>query len=129
MNAPDELKYSKDHEWVKAEGGIAAVGITDFAQHQLTDVVFVELPEVGASAEAGKPIAAVESVKAVSDVYAPVSGEVIEVNDALRDAPELINTDPYGEGWIFKLKMSDPSAADALMNAEQYKEHAASESH
>ncbi len=129
MNAPDELKYSKDHEWVKVEGGSAVVGITDFAQQQLTDVVFVEMPEVGAAAEAGKPIAAVESVKAVSDVYAPVSGEIIEVNDALRDAPELINTDPYGEGWIFKLKMSDPSAAAALMNAEQYKEHAASESH
>lgn len=122
MNVIDGLKYTKDHEWLKAEGDVATIGITDFAQHQLTDIVFVELPAVGARAEAGKAIATVESVKAVSDVCAPVSGKVVEVNESLPDAPDLINKSPYDQGWLLKIKMDDPAEADKLMSAEQYKE-------
>ena len=116
MAVPEDLQYTKSHEWVRVEDGVATVGITDHAQDELGDVVFVELPEMGATLAAGDSFGAVESVKAVSDLYAPVGGEVVEVNGALEDSPEKINEDPYGEGWILKLRISDEgdllSAAD-----------------
>jgi len=116
MSVPGDLQYTKSHEWVRVEDGVATVGITDHAQDELGDVVFVELPEMGATLAAGDSFGAVESVKAVSDLYAPVGGEVVEVNGALEDSPEKINEDPYGEGWILKLQISDEgdllSAAD-----------------
>jgi glycine cleavage system H protein len=116
MSVPGDLQYTKSHEWVRVEDGVATVGITDHAQDELGDVVFVELPEMGATLAAGDSFGAVESVKAVSDLYAPVGGEVVEVNSALEDSPEKINEDPYGEGWILKLQISDEgdllSAAD-----------------
>ncbi len=113
--------YSKEHEWVRVEGDTATVGITDFAQGQLGDIVFVEVPEAGKQVEQGGDAAVVESVKAASDVYAPVSGEVIEGNAALADTPELVNSDPEGEGWFFKLKLSDSSQLDDLMDEAAYK--------
>jgi glycine cleavage system H protein len=116
MSVPGDLQYTKSHEWVRVEDGVATVGITDHAQDELGDVVFVELPETGATLAAGDSFGAVESVKAVSDLYSPVGGEVVEVNGALEDSPEKINEDPYGEGWILKLQISDEgdllSAAD-----------------
>ena len=120
MNTPDNLKYSEDHEWVRIDGEEAVIGISDFAQHELTDIVFVELPEIGKTVEKGGPLAVVESVKAVSDVYSPVSGEVIAVNSALEDKPELVNNSPYDDGWMVRLKMSNPAELDSLMSAEQY---------
>jgi glycine cleavage system H protein len=123
MNLPNELKYSKEHEWLKVEeGGRARIGITDFAQSELGDIVFVELPEVGDEVTAGEPFGSVESVKTVSELYAPVSGKVVEVNDALGDSPENVNTSPYGDGWMIVVEMSDPSQVDQLLTAEQYKE-------
>ncbi|MFO7578153.1 MAG: glycine cleavage system protein GcvH [Pelovirga sp.] len=122
MDFPDELKYTEEHEWVLIEDDIVTIGISDFAQHQLGDVVFVELPEIGDSLEAGKPFGVVESVKAVSDVYAPVSGEVIEVNSDLPDEPELLNSSPYEDGWMVKLKLNDPAELDDLMDAAAYQE-------
>ena len=113
--------YSKEHEWVRVEGDTATVGITDFAQGQLGDIVFVEVPEAGRQVAQGGDAAVVESVKAASDVYAPLSGEVIEGNAALADTPELVNSDPEGEGWFFKLKLSDASQLDVLMDAAAYK--------
>jgi glycine cleavage system H protein len=118
---PDDLRYAKSHEWVRKESdGTVTVGISDHAQELLGDLVFVETPEVGSSHEAGTACAVVESVKAASDVYAPVSGEVVAVNEALADSPELVNSDPYGEGWLFRIKPADASAADALMDADAY---------
>lgn len=122
MDFPDELKYTEEHEWVLIEDDIVTIGISDFAQHQLGDVVFVELPEIGDNLEAGKPFGVVESVKAVSDVYAPVSGEVIEVNSDLPDEPELLNSSPYEDGWMVKLKLNDPAELDDLMDAAAYQE-------
>lgn len=113
--------YSKEHEWVRVEGDTGTVGITDFAQGQLGDIVFVEVPEAGRTVTQGGDAAVVESVKAASDVYAPVTGEVIEGNAALADTPELVNSDPEGEGWFFKLTLSDPGQLDALMDAAAYK--------
>lgn len=113
--------YSKEHEWVRVEGDTGTVGITDFAQGQLGDIVFVEVPEAGRTVTQGGDAAVVESVKAASDVYAPVTGEVIEGNAALADTPELVNSDPEGEGWFFKLKLADPGQLDALMDAAAYK--------
>ncbi len=113
--------YSKEHEWVRVEGDTATVGITDFAQGQLGDIVFVEVPEAGRQVAQGGDAAVVESVKAASDVYAPVTGEVTEGNTALADTPELVNSDPEGEGWFFKLKLADPSQLDGLMDAAAYK--------
>src|SRR5512147_975889 len=115
-NVPSDLKYAKSHEWVRVAGGVATVGITDHAQHELTDVVFVELPAVGRKVKAGEACAVVESVKTASDIYAPVSGEVIEANKAAVDNPALANTDPYGAGWFFKLKLAQPGEADALLS-------------
>jgi len=120
MENPDGLFYTKEHEWVRMEGGIATVGITDFAQHQLTDIVFVELPEVGRNVEQFKAIAVVESVKSVSDVFSPVSGQVTEVNRAIVEKPETVNSDPFGKGWFFKVRASNPAEAKALMGKGQY---------
>jgi len=122
MEFPEELKYTDEHEWVMVEADVVTVGITDFAQDQLGDVVFVELPAVGTMVEAGKPFGVVESVKAVSDVYAPVSGEVVEINEELPDAPETINTSPYDDGWMIKIKLSDPAELEGLMDADAYQE-------
>ncbi|GAB4331902.1 MAG: glycine cleavage system protein GcvH [Calditrichia bacterium] len=122
MNIPDELKYTKEHEWVRVDGDIATVGITDFAQSELGDIVFVELPEVGDETTINESFGTIEAVKAVSDMFAPLSGEVVEVNEALADAPETINKDPYGEGWIIKIKMSDKSELEQLLDKAQYEE-------
>ncbi len=121
MNVPDDLFYTESHEWIRREGENARVGITDHAQAELTDVVYVELPKVGAQAEARGQIAVVESVKAASDIYAPVKGTVVEVNKALEANPALINTDPFGEGWIFILKMESPDDVKQLKDAAAYK--------
>ena len=122
MDFPEELKYTEEHEWVLVENDVVTVGITNFAQDQLGDIVFVELPEVGDILEAGKTFGVVESVKAVSDVYAPVAGEVVAVNEALPDEPEALNNSPYDEGWLIKIKLTDPAVLDGLMNVTAYKE-------
>ncbi|WP_038246696.1 glycine cleavage system protein GcvH [Ghiorsea bivora] len=122
MSIPTDLKYTKDHEWVRIEGDTATFGVSDHAQEALGDIVFVELPDVGRSVDAGEAYGVVESVKAVSDVYAPVAGEVIEVNEALEGEPDLVNSDPYGAGWIVKVKVSDNNASAELMNPEEYTE-------
>ncbi|ADD28472.1 glycine cleavage system protein GcvH [Meiothermus ruber] len=119
MNYPSELKYTKSHEWVRLEGDVAVVGITDFAQDALGDVVFVDLPQVGKAVEAGSAVAVVESVKTASDIYAPVAGEILEVNSALSDKPELINQSPYGEGWLFKMRVN-PADLNGLLSAVEY---------
>jgi glycine cleavage system H protein len=125
---PSDLRYSESHEWVSQdEDGVVRVGLTDHAQGQLGDLVFVELPEVGATVGQGDACAVVESVKAASDIYSPVSGEVVEVNEVLADSPETINQDAYEEGWIFRIKVNDPGELDALMDADSYAEHAESE--
>ena len=121
MNVPDDLYYTESHEWVRQEGENARVGITDHAQAELTDVVFVELPKIGGKAEARGQIAVVESVKAASDIYAPVKGTVVEVNKALEGNPALVNTDPFGEGWIFALKMDAPDDVKQLKDAAAYR--------
>lgn len=121
MNFPADLKYTKDHEWVKLEGDTATIGITDFAQGELGDVVFVEIETEGESLDAEETFGTVEAVKTVSDLYMPVAGEVIEVNGGLEDAPESVNNDPYGDGWMIKVKVSNPSDVDALMSADDYK--------
>lgn len=120
MSYPDDLRYSKEHEWVRVDGSRATVGITSFATDELGDIVFVELPEVGTALAQFGAFGVVESVKAVSDLYAPISGEVVEVNEALRDTPELLNSDPFGEGWIARVEMADDGELDALMDAEAY---------
>jgi len=120
MDYPTELKYTKEHEWVRVEGDVAVVGITDFAQHALGDIVFAELPAVGGRVEKGKSAAVVESVKSVSDVYAPVCGEVTEANKAVAEAPEVLNKSPYKDGWMFKVKMEDKSELNDLMDAAAY---------
>lgn len=122
MDILGELKYSKDHEWVRLDGNLAVVGITDYAQAELGDVVFVELPDVGKVLNQKDQLAVIESVKAVSDVFSPISGTVEEVNTALEDTPELINDDCYGSGWIAKIKINDPSELDDLLSAEEYRE-------
>lgn len=127
-NLPTELKYAKSHEWAKDEGdGTITVGITDHAQEQLGDLVFVDLPEEGDSVQAGDDCAVVESVKAASDIYSPASGEIVAVNAALAESPELVNESPYGDGWLFKVKMSDASELDSLLSADGYAEVAAEE--
>lgn len=122
MNIPTNLKYTKDHEWIRVEGEIAYVGITDFAQSELGDIVFVDVNTEGETLSAGDVFGAVEAVKTVSDVFIPASGEVLEFNQALSDAPETVNSDPYGEGWMIKIKLSNPSELDSLLTAEQYAE-------
>jgi glycine cleavage system H protein len=125
MNIPADLRYCASHEWIRLDGDIATVGISDHAQAELTDVVFVELPALGRKVDAGDPTAVVESVKAASDIYAPIGGEVIEANDAVEADPSLVNTDPYGKGWIFKLRVKDPADASRLMDASAYQSHIA----
>ncbi|HEY9171937.1 MAG TPA: glycine cleavage system protein GcvH [Verrucomicrobiae bacterium] len=119
-NVPADLKYAKSHEWVRVAGDVATVGITDHAQHELTDIVFAEVPAVGRKLKAGEACAVVESVKTASDIYAPVSGEVIEANTAIVDTPALINTEPFAGGWFFKVKLAAPAELDALLTPEQY---------
>lgn len=122
MQFPDELKYSKEHEWVKMDGDVAIIGITEFAQDELGDIVYVEQPKVGAQVSQNNQFGVVESVKTVSDLYSPVTGEVIEVNDEVSSSPELINKDSYGEGWIIKVKTSDAAELDSLLSADDYKQ-------
>ncbi|HXZ11607.1 MAG TPA: glycine cleavage system protein GcvH [Candidatus Sulfotelmatobacter sp.] len=130
---PQDYRYTKDHEWIKADGGIGTVGITDYAQHELGDVVFVEMPKVGAQIKAGQSFGTVESVKAVSEIFSPITGEVLETNSALVNAPEKINQDPHGSAWVVKIRIADPKELAGLMDAaayeayiaEQAKEHSA----
>ena len=117
---PEDLFYSEEHEWLRLEDDVAIVGITDFAQDQLGDIVYVDLPEVGATIEVGSVVGELESTKSVSDVYSPVSGEVIAINPELEGSEELINTDPYGEGWLFKVRVADSDPTESLLSAEQY---------
>ena len=121
MNVPAELKYTKEHEWTRLEGEEAVVGITDYAQSQLGDIVFVECETVGDALEAGETFGTIEAVKTVSDLYLPVAGEVLEFNEELEGEPELVNKDPYGKGWIVKIKISDETELDGLLNADAYK--------
>lgn len=127
MEFPEDLKYSKEHEWVLVEDNVATVGITDFAQDQLGDIVFVELPAVGDKVSKEDAFGVVESVKAVSDIYAPVSGKVLEVNDDLPENPEMVNEDAYGDGWMIKIEMNDPEELQDLMTAAEYEEYVAEE--
>jgi len=120
-SVPDDLKYAKSHEWVRVSGDVATVGISDHAQHELTDVVFVELPDLGRKVKAGEACAVVESVKTASDIYSPVSGEVIELNQAVVSNPALVNAQPYAGGWLFKLRLADPLKLDGLLTPEQYR--------
>ena len=122
MNFPQNLKYTNEHEWICVEGDIAYVGITDYAQEQLGDIVFVDIPTVGESLEAGEVFGTVEVVKTISDLFLPVAGEVLEQNEALEENPELVNKDPYGEGWLIKMKPADVKAVEDLLDAEGYKE-------
>jgi len=122
-NTPEELSYTKDHEWVRVNGERATVGITDHAQQELGDVVFVELPKVGDKFKSGEPLGSVESVKAVSEIYIPLSGTVVEVNNALNDSPEKVNEDPYGDGWMIVLQLENPSEVDALLTAAEYEDY------
>lgn len=126
-NIPEDLRYSKDHEWVSVSGDTAAIGITDYAQSSLGDVVYIDLPRVGDSFGTHEAFGSVESVKAVSEIFTPVAGEVIEVNTALNDTPEKVNNDPYGEAWFVKVKMSNPGEADAMLSAEEYEEYLSSQ--
>jgi len=121
-NVPENLHYSKDHEWVRVEGDLAVIGITDHAQEQLGDVVYVELPKAGETFAANESFGSVESVKAVSEIFTPVSGEIAEVNDSLNDEPEKVNQDPYNNGWMIKMKMSAPGEVDSLLNAAEYED-------
>lgn len=121
MNVPSNLKYSNDHEWCRVEGDVAYIGITDFAQSQLGDIVFADVPTVGETIAAGDVFGTIEAVKTVSDAFSPVSGEIVEFNDAVDADPAVVNKDAYGEGWLIKIKMSNPSEVDALLSDEQYK--------
>ena len=122
-NTPEDLNYTKDHEWVRTKGDKATIGITDHAQNQLGDVVYVELPKVGERFDAAEPFGSVESVKAVSEIYMPVTGSVLEVNEALNDSPELVNEAPYGDGWMIVVSLENPSQVDALLNAAEYEDY------
>lgn len=122
MNIPSELKYTKDHEWIKVDGDVATVGITDFAQGELGDIVYVEVETVDETLEQEEVFGTVEAVKTVSDLFLPVSGEIIEFNESLEEEPEKVNEDPYGEGWMIRIRMSDPSELEDLLDADAYKE-------
>lgn len=126
-NIPENLRYSKDHEWVSVEGDVATIGITDYAQSSLGDVVYVDFPRAGDKFATHEAFGSVESVKAVSEIFTPVGGEVVEVNEGLNDAPESVNNDPYGEGWMVKVKMDNPGEADALMSSAEYEEYLSSQ--
>ena len=121
-NIPEDLHYSRDHEWIRVEGDVGTIGITDHAQNSLGDVVYVELPKEGDSFSAHEPFGSVESVKAVSEIFSPIGGKVIEVNEALQDEPERVNTDPYGEGWMIRVRMTNPGEVDSLLNAAEYED-------
>jgi glycine cleavage system H protein len=121
-NVPENLHYSKDHEWISVEGDVGTIGITDHAQNSLGDVVYVELPKVGENFSAHEAFGSVESVKAVSEIFTPVGGEIVEVNDSLQDEPEKVNTDPYGEAWMIRIRMSNPGEVDSLLNAAEYED-------
>jgi glycine cleavage system H protein len=121
-NIPDDLHYSKDHEWVRVDGDVAVVGITDYAQDSLGDVVYVELPKVGDDFAANESFGSVESVKAVSEVFSPVSGEIVGTNEALGDTPEKVNQDPYGDGWMIRIKMANPGEVDSMLTAAEYED-------
>ena len=125
---PEDNRYAKSHEYIHVEGDTGTIGITDYAQKELGDVVFVELPQVGTQLEAGDELGSIESVKAVSELFSPVSGEVVEVNEALAEKPELVNTDPYGDGWMIRIKVSDATEIDELMPADEYEEYVETES-
>src|SRR5262245_27860744 len=127
-NVPEDLHYSKDHEWVRVDGGIAIIGITDYAQNSLGDVVYVELPKKGEEFATNEPFGSVESVKAVSEVFTPVAGVIAETNEQLNDTPEKVNSDPYGEGWMVKLKMANPGEVDSLLSAAEYEDFTKAES-
>lgn len=120
MNIPSNLRYSKEHEWVRVEGDMAVIGITDFAQSELGDMVFIEVETVGETLDKDEVFGSVEAVKTVSDLFMPVSGEIVEFNESVESSPESVNSDPYGEGWLIKVKMSDPSELDSLMDAAAY---------
>jgi len=120
-NVPSDLKYTKSHEWVHVSGDIATIGITDHAQHELTDIVFVELPDVGRKVKAGDACAVVESVKTASDIYSPVSGEILETNKSIVDDPALVNSEPHADGWFYKIKLSNPAELNALLSPDKYK--------
>ncbi len=122
MNFPDDLKYTKDHEWIKLEGDTAIIGITDFAQNELGDIVYIEVNTVGETLEQEETFGTIEAVKTVSDLFMPISGEVLEFNEELEGSPDIVNQDPYGKGWIAKIKISDPSELDELLDVEKYKE-------
>jgi glycine cleavage system H protein len=122
MNIPANVKYTKDHEWIKMEGNIAFVGITDYAQGELGDIVFIEIETLGENIAKGEVFGSIEAVKTVSDLFMPASGEVIEVNAILNDSPELVNTDPFGKGWLIKVKIENPSELDELLDSKQYSE-------
>jgi len=127
---PEDSRYAKSHEYIHVEGSVGTIGITDYAQKQLGDVVFVELPQIGTELEAGDELGSIESVKAVSELFAPVGGVVVEVNERLTDNPDLVNTDPYGDGWMIRIRLADPSEVDELlMTAEEYDEYVETESH
>jgi len=128
MATPKDNRYAKSHEWINVEGDIGTIGITHYAQDELGDVVFVDLPAVGTTLEAGDELGSIESVKAVSELFSPVSGEIVEVNEDLADRPELVNTDAWGDGWMVKIKLTDPSEVDELMDAEEYDEYVQKES-
>jgi len=121
-NVPEDLHYSKDHEWIRVEGDVGTIGITDHAQNSLGDVVYVELPKAGERFSAHEPFGSVESVKAVSEIFSPVGGEVVGVNEALQDEPERVNTDPYGEGWMIRVRMTNPGEVDSLLSAAEYED-------
>jgi glycine cleavage system H protein len=129
MEFPDDLRYTKSHEWVRLSGNKAVCGITDYAQQELSDIVYVELPDIGTEVTAGEQCAVVESVKIAADVYAPLSGKVTRINTQLDGAPEMVNATPYGAGWLFEVAMSTPAEADALMSADEYKAHTEAEKH
>ena len=120
MVIPKELKYTKEHEWIRVEGNLATVGITDYAQEQLSDIVYLELPAPGTAVEQMKPIGTIEAVKAVTDIYAPLGGEIVEANEEVKNSPGIINQDPYGAGWILRLKFSDAKQLDDLLSSEDY---------
>ena len=124
-NVPENLHYSKDHEWVKVDGDVATVGVTDYAQNAMGDVVYVELPSVGDKFDSHEAFGSVESVKAVSEIFIPVAGEIAEVNESLNDTPEVVNSDPYGAGWMIKVKMDNPGEADAMLTSAEYEEYLA----
>jgi glycine cleavage system H protein len=127
-NTPEDNRYAKSHEYIHVEGEIGTIGITDYAQKELGDVVFVELPQVGTQLDLGDELGSIESVKAVSELFSPVTGEVVEINEALADKPELVNTDPYGDGWMIKVKVAAPDEVDELMTAEDYDDYVQTES-